>query len=177
MSKRVSLYIYLESPDLPFGLGSGSALIYGETGGVAEAVVRHCIPDKSKNALREIEFLGLRGDAPVKEATIHVGEAEIKVAVVNGLVNARKLLKEIDEGKKFYHLIEVMTCQGGCIGGAGQPHGLKETKQGRTEGLKNIDHSAMFKRAERNPVVVRMLSEMGEEKAHELLHVSYVKQE
>ena len=23
-----------------------------------------------------------------------------------------KLLKEIDEGKKFYHLIEVMTCQG-----------------------------------------------------------------
>ena len=165
----------LESPDLPFGLGSGSAAIYGETGGVAEAVVCHCIPDKSKNALREIEFLGLRGDAPVKEATIHVGEAEIKVAVVNGLVNARKLLKEIDEGKKFYHLIEVMTCQGGCIGGAGQPHGLKEAKQGRTEGLKNIDHSAMFKRAERNPVVVRMLGEMGEEKAHELLHVSYVK--
>ncbi len=165
----------LESPDLPFGLGSGSAAVYGGAGGVAGAGVRHCIPDKSKNALREIEFLGLRGDAPVKEATIHVGEAEIKVAVVNGLANARKLLKEIDEGKKFYHLIEVMTCQGGCIGGAGQPHGLKETKLERTEGLKNIDHSAMFKRAERNPVVVRMLSEMGEEKAHELLHVSYVK--
>ena len=53
----------LESPDLPFGLGSGAAVIYGTTGGVAEAVVRHCLPDKSKNALREISILGLRGDA------------------------------------------------------------------------------------------------------------------
>ena len=165
----------LESPDLPFGLGSGAAVIYGETGGVAEAVVRHCLPDKSKNALREIEFLGLRGDAPVKEATIHVGETELKLAVVNGLVNARKLLKEIDEGRKFYHLIEVMTCQGGCVGGAGQPYGLKATKLERGEGLQNMDHSAMFKRAERNPVVVRMLDEMGEQHAHELLHVHYAK--
>ena len=165
----------LESPDLPFGLGSGAAVIYGTTGGVAEAVVRHCLPDKSKNALREIEFLGLRGDAPVKEATIHVGETELKLAVVNGLVNARKLLKEIDEGRKFYHLIEVMTCQGGCVGGAGQPYGLKATKLERGEGLQNMDHSAMFKRAERNPVVVRMLDEMGEQHAHELLHVHYAK--
>ena len=31
---------------------------------------------------------------------------ELKLAVVNGLANAKKLLKEIDEGKKFYHLIE-----------------------------------------------------------------------
>ncbi|MCR5826420.1 MAG: iron hydrogenase small subunit, partial [Oscillospiraceae bacterium] len=38
------------------------------------------------------------------------------------------------------------------------------------------DHSASFKRAERNPVVMRMLEEMGEHKAHELLHVSYVKE-
>ena len=33
----------------------------------------------------------------------------------------------------------------------------------------------MFKRAERNPVVVRMLDEMGEQHAHELLHVHYAK--
>ena len=165
----------LESPDLPFGLGSGAAVIYGGTGGVAEAVVRHCLPDKSKNALREIEFMDLRGDAPVKEATIHVGDAEIKIAVVNGLVNARKLLREIDEGKKFYHLIEVVSCQGGCIGGAGQPYGLRAAKLARTDGLRDADHSATFKRAERNPVVTHMLEEMGAEKAHELLHVSYNK--
>ena len=46
----------LEAPDLPFGLGSGSATIYGTTGGVAEAVVRHCMPDKSRNTLRALEY-------------------------------------------------------------------------------------------------------------------------
>ena len=163
----------LESPDLPFGLGSGAAVIYGTTGGVAEAVVRHCLPDKSKNALREISILGLRGDAPIKETTVTIGDTELKLAVVNGLANARKLLKRIDEGEAFYHLIEVMTCQGGCVGGAGQPHGLKATKEKRGDGLHQSDNAAMFKRAERNPIVVRMMAEYGEERCHELLHVSY----
>ena len=165
----------LESPDLPFGLGSGAAVIYGVTGGVAEAVVRHCLPDKSKNALREISILGLRGDAPIKETTVTIGDTELKLAVVNGLANARKLLKRIDEGEAFYHLIEVMTCQGGCVGGAGQPYGLKTTKEKRGDGLHQSDNAAMFKRAERNPIVVRMMAEYGEERCHELLHVSYEK--
>ncbi len=167
--------VELESPDLPFGMGSGAATIYGMTGGVAESVVRYCVPDKSKNALREIEFMGLRGDAPVKEATLHLGDQELKLAIVNGLVNARKLLKEIDEGQKFYHLVEVMTCQGGCVGGAGQPQGFRETKLARGAGLTAADHSATFKRAERNPVATELLEKMGEKKAHKLLHVSYVK--
>ena len=163
----------LESPDLPFGLGSGAAVIYGTSGGVAEAVVRHCLPDKSKNALREISILGLRGDAPIKEASVMIGDTELKLAVVNGLANAKKLLKEIDEGKKFYHLIEVMTCQGGCVGGAGQPYGLRKSKEKRGDGLHLSDNAAMFKRAERNPVVAQMMAEYGEERCHELLHVSY----
>ena len=133
----------LESPDLPFGLGSGAAVIYGTTGGVAEAVVRHCLPDKSKNALREISILGLRGDAPIKETTVTIGDTELKLAVVNGLANARKLLKKIDEGEAFYHLIEVMTCQGGCVGGAGQPYGLKATKEKRGDGLHQSDNAAI----------------------------------
>ena len=163
----------LESPDLPFGLGSGAAVIYGTSGGVAEAVVRHCLPDKSKNTLREISILGLRGDAPIKEASVTIGDTELKLAVVNGLANAKKLLKEIDEGKKFYHLIEVMTCQGGCVGGAGQPYGLKKSKEKRGDGLHLSDNAAMFKRAERNPVVAQMMAEYGEERCHELLHVTY----
>ena len=102
-----------------------------------------------------------------------IGDTELKLAVVNGLANARKLLKRIDEGEAFYHLIEVMTCQGGCVGGAGQPYGLKATKEKRGDGLHQSDNAAMFKRAERNPIVVRMMAEYGEERCHELLHVSY----
>ena len=140
---------------------------------VRPATVRHCLPDKSKNALREISILGLRGDAPIKEASVTIGDTELKLAVVNGLANAKKLLKEIDEGKKFYHLIEVMTCQGGCVGGAGQPYGLKKSKEKRGDGLHLSDNAAMFKRAERNPVVAQMMAEYGEERCHELLHVTY----
>ena len=156
-----------------FGMGSGAAEIFGTSGGVAEAVLRCCLPDKSKNALREISILGLRGDAPIKEASVTIGDTELKLAVVNGLANAKKLLKEIDEGKKFYHLIEVMTCQGGCVGGAGQPYGLKKSKEKRGDGLHLSDNAAMFKRAERNPVVAQMMAEYGEERCHELLHVTY----
>ena len=165
----------LESPDMPFGLGSGAAIIYGTSGGVAEAVVRHCLPDKSKNALREISILGLRGDAPIKEASVTIGDTELKLAVVNGLANAKKLLKEIDEGKKFYHLIEVMTCQGGCVGGAGQPYGLYAAKKARGEGLYAADNAAMFKRAEKNPIVTQMLEDYGEQWCHDHLHVHYYK--
>ncbi|MDD5930877.1 MAG: [FeFe] hydrogenase, group A [Oscillospiraceae bacterium] len=165
----------LESPDLPFGLGSGSAAIYGTTGGVAESVVRYCLPDKSKNVLRELSFSPLRGNEAIREASIQVGEREIKLAVVHGLIHAQELLKAIDAGEAYYDLVEVMTCPGGCVGGAGQPHGLMPTKKERAEGLYNIDRSAPFKRAERNPVVRTFLEDYGEEKCHELLHVHYPK--
>ena len=38
------------------------------------------------------------------------------------------------------------------------------------------DNAAMFKRAERNPVVTQMMAEYGEERCHELLHVTYTKE-
>ena len=163
----------LESPDLPFGLGSGSGVIYGTTGGVAESVVRYCLPDKSKNVLRELSFSPLRGNEAVREATITVGDKEIKLAVVHGLIHAKELLKAIEAGEAYYDLVEVMTCPGGCVGGAGQPHGLMPVKKERAEGLYNIDRSAPFKRAERNPVVKDFLTHYTEEERHHLLHVHY----
>ena len=163
----------LESPDLPFGLGSGAAVIYGVTGGVAEAVVRHCLPDKSKNALRAVRVTDLRGDGAIREVTLTVEGQELRIAIVNGLIHAKELIADIEAGKCFYHLVEVMTCKGGCVGGAGQPYGLSGVKKKRGEGLYAADASAMFKRAEKNPIVTTMLKEYGEERCHELLHVHY----
>ena len=65
-----------ESPDLPFGLGSGAAVIYGVTGGVAEAVVRYCLPDKSKNALRAVSVTNLRGTDGIREGSFHTLNAK-----------------------------------------------------------------------------------------------------
>ena len=163
----------LESPDLPFGLGSGAAVIYGVTGGVAEAVVRHCLPDKSKNALRAVRVTDLRGDGSIRHVELNVDGQELRIAVVNGLIHAKELIADIEAGKCFYHLIEVMTCQGGCVGGAGQPYGLSNVKKKRGDGLYAADASAMFKRAEKNPIVTSLLREYGEEKCHALLHVHY----
>lgn len=168
--------IELESPELPFGLGSGAGVIYGTTGGVAEAVIRFCLPDKSTNVLRELQYSPLRGNRAIRVAVVKVGDRDVHLAIVHGLANAQKLLKEIEEGSAYFDLVEVMTCQGGCVGGAGQPHGVKQDKRDRAEGLYTLDRMAPFKRAERNPVVGSFLETITEEDRHRLLHVNYVKE-
>ena len=162
-----------EAPDLPFGLGSGAAVIYGVTGGVAEAVVRYCLPDKSNNALQAIRVTDLRGDGAIREVNLTVERQELHLAIVNGLSHAKELIADVEAGKRFYHLVEVMTCQGGCVGGAGQPYGLTAAKKRRGAGLYEADSSAMFKRAEKNPIVTRLLEDYGPDRCHELLHVHY----
>ena len=164
-----------ESPDLPFGLGTGAATIFGATGGVAEAVVRYCLPDKSRNALQEIQFSGLRGKEPLRTATFQVGDLTVRVAVVHGLINAQKLLKEIEAGNAYYDLVEVMTCQGGCVGGAGQPHGLMAQKDRRAAGLYDADRAATIKHSERNPIVSELYADGLKDRHKELLHVHYGK--
>ena len=163
----------LESPDLPFGLGSGAAVIYGTTGGVAEAVVRHCLPDKSKNALRTIEHSGLRGTDAVRFAEVTINGRKVRAAIVHGLGSAAKLLDQIRSGEVQADLVEVMSCRTGCVGGAGQPYALMAKKLQRAQGLYEIDRSAMFKRSERNPVIDAMYANGLADRAHELLHIEY----
>ena len=161
-----------ESPDLPFGMGTGSATIFGTTGGVAEAVARRVLEDKTRNTMQALEFSGLRGMESIREVSLPVGDKILKVAIVHGLVNAKKLLKDIEDGNAYYDLIEVMTCKTGCVGGAGQPYGLLSVKEQRADGLYAADQTAVIRHSERNPLVVDMLNKMGDRK-HELLHVHY----
>ena len=51
------------------------------------------------------------------------------------MINAKKLLADIEAGSAYYDLIEVMTCKTGCVGGAGQPYGLLPVKHQRSAGL------------------------------------------
>ena len=138
-----------ESPDLPFGMGTGAATIFGTTGGVAEAVARRVVEDKSKNTLQAIQFSGIRGSETIRAVTLPVGDRALRIAVVHGLVNAQKLLDDIESGQEYFDLVEVMTCKTGCVGGAGQPYGLIPVKQQRAEGLYEADRTALIKRSER----------------------------
>ena len=162
-----------EAPDLPFGMGTGAATIFGTTGGVAEAVARRVVEDKSKNTLQAIQFSGIRGTDAIRSVTLPVGDRVLRIAVVHGLVNAQTLLKDIEEGRAYYDLVEVMTCKTGCVGGAGQPHGLTAVKQKRAAGLYEADRSALIKRSERNPIVAELLEGELKGRTHELLHVEY----
>ena len=162
-----------ETPDLPYGIGTGSATIFGTTGGVAEAVARRVVAEKSKNALQMLQFSGLREPDSIRSVSLPVGDKVLQVAVVHGLVKARKLLKDIEEGTAYYDLVEVMTCKTGCVGGAGQPHALIPQKRQRADGLYEADRDAMIQNSEFNPIVHKLYAEGLAERAHELLHVHY----
>ena len=162
-----------ESPDLPFGMGTGAAVIFGTTGGVAEAVARRVVEDKSKNTMQALQFSGLRDTGVIREVSLPVGDRVLRIAVVHGLVNAKKLLADIEAGEAYYDLIEVMTCKTGCVGGAGQPRGLIPVKRQRGDGLYEADRTALIKRSESNPIAVEMLNGVLKDRTHELLHVHY----
>lgn len=92
---------------------------------------------------------------------------------VHGLINAKKLLADIEAGSVYYDLIEVMTCKTGCVGGAGQPYGLLLVKHQRSAGLYEADRTSLIKRSESNPIATDMPKGMLKGRTHELLHVHY----
>ena len=162
-----------EGLDDPMGVSTGAGVIFGTTGGVAEAVARRVVEDKSKNTLQAIQFSGIRGSETIRAVTLPVGDRALRIAVVHGLVNAQKLLDDIESGQEYFDLVEVMTCKTGCVGGAGQPYGLIPVKQQRAEGLYEADRTALIKRSERNPIVTKLLEGALKGRTHQLLHVEY----
>ncbi|SFL50864.1 [FeFe] hydrogenase, group A [Pelosinus propionicus] len=164
-----------EAVDMPFGTTSGSGIIFGVTGGVTEAVIRRLSDDKSAFGLRAIAFTGVRGMQGVKEARIDCNGREVKIAIVSGLKNADDLIRSIQAGEKQYDFVEVMSCPGGCIGGAGQPVTNRDGKYNRGAGLYNADRMSNIKRSEENPIIKELYDGMLKDKVHKLLHVNYLK--
>jgi NADH-quinone oxidoreductase subunit G len=114
----------------------------------------------------------------VRTATVDADGLVIKVAVAHGLGNARKLMEEVKEGKSPYHLIEVMACPGGCVGGGGQPVGFDiALRHLRGETLYKEDKSLPVRRSHENPAIIEIyrdyLKEPLGEKSHHLLHTGY----
>lgn len=172
------------------GLGTGAGAIFGTTGGVMEAALRTVVEIAGGKLMGKPEYTAVRGFEGLKEATVTIppnpegplknnAPVEVRVAVANGLGNAKKLLKDIEEGTCKYHFIEVMACPGGCIGGGGQPRSKdKQILAKRQAALYSVDERSSIRRSHENPVVreiyTRYLGEPYSEKAEELLHTQYV---
>lgn len=162
-----------ESSDMPFSLYSGAGVIFGVTGGVTEAVIRGVVEDKSSKALKEIEFIGVRGMDGVKICEVPFGEKNLRIGVVSGLANAENLIDKIQSGEEHFDFVEVMACPGGCVAGAGQPFSLKEGNKERAKGLYKVDKVTQIKRSQENPVLISLYNGLLKERSKELLHVHY----
>jgi iron-only hydrogenase group A len=169
--------------DDPFGVTTGAAVIFGNTGGVMEAALRTAYEILTGQALDNVNIQAVRGMEGVREATIMVGDLPVKAAVAHGLANARQVLEGIKDGRfKDYHFIEIMCCPGGCIGGGGQPQPTsEEIRKARIRAIYEEDEAMKIRKSHENPAVMKLYEEfLGEplsHKSHELLHTHYTPRE
>ena len=78
---------------------SGAGVIYGASGGVMESAIRAAYKKLSGQRMPQLELQEVRGIHGFKKAEIKVGDKTIKVAVANGIANAKQILEEL--GYKF----------------------------------------------------------------------------
>jgi len=172
-----------EDFDKFMGESSGAGVIFGRTGGVIEAAVRTAASWLDGKTVEKVEYQQLRGYDGIREATIKVGDIDLKIGIAHGLGNARTLLENIRDGVADYHAIEIMGCPGGCVSGGGQPfYGNDRTIiEKRAEGLNNADRNKAVRCSHENEEIKALykdfLGEPGGKKAHELLHTSYTKRD
>ena len=193
--------------DKPLGIYSSAGAIYGASGGVMESALRSAdyffrVLDKegnlepiingklknykpqksrskasSKISKSRIKFKKVRGMQGIKTAKINIAGRKLKIAVVNGLNNARKMLESLKDNKMKYDYVEVMACPGGCIGGGGQPLPVdSEIRKKRAEALYEVGRNLPIKTAHENPSVLEVYSKYfkgNEELISEMLHNKY----
>ena len=165
--------------DSPLGTGTGAAVIFGATGGVMDAALRSAYYLVTGKNPDPDAFEQVRGSKPWKEAAFDIpGAGKVRVAVVSGLANTRKLMEAVDNGEVDYDFVEVMACPGGCAGGGGQPiHEGVEMAASRSSQLWKLDAKAPIRFSHENPDVQALYraylkAPLGE-KSHHLLHTDH----
>ena len=165
--------------DSPLGSGTGAAVIFGATGGVMDAALRSAYYLVTGKNPDPDAFEQVRGSKPWKEATFDIpGAGNVRVAVVSGLANTRRLMEAVDSGEADYDFVEVMACPGGCAGGGGQPiHEGVEMASSRSSQLWKLDANADIRFSHENPDIQTLyrayLKKPLGEKAHHLLHTDH----
>ena len=173
--------------DDPMGEASGAGAIFGTTGGVMEAAIRTAVDILENKNMDKLEYKEVRGEKGIKEAVLNIAGNEIKIAVVSGLANARKIMEQIKAGTSPYHFIEIMACPGGCVVGGGQPiksSKIRETvdvRKLRADALYEIDEKSTIRKSHENQAIKQIYEEYlekpGSHKAHKYLHTTYSKKE
>lgn len=178
-SLNIDIYSLPEDDfDSPCGDGTGAGVIFGATGGVMEAALRTCYKLATGENPDPDAFYGIRGMDGWREASIDIADTTVKIAVVSGLANARRLIEAVRKGRVFYHFVEVMACPGGCVGGGGQPiHEGREMAEIRSKNLYFLDSRSELRFSHENPEIQKVYDEYLEKPlsrmAHKLLHTDH----
>lgn len=169
-----------EKFDSIFGESTGAADIFANTGGVIEAVARTATKTLT-GEIKDVNFNAVRGLTGTREANIEIGETTLRLCVVSGLANARKVLDKVKSGEAKFDAIEIMACPGGCVNGGGQP--IRDDMEqidvikARQAGIYNIDKNKIKRVSCDNEEIQTLYKEYLEKpnshKAHELLHTTY----
>ena len=165
--------------DMPFddvfGAGSGAGVIFGSTGGVMEAALRSAYFLATGENPDPDAFSEVRGSGGWREATFNLAGQELKIAIVSGLGNVRRLIDAVRSGQEEYDFVEVMACPGGCVGGGGQPFRDGEEKASERAGiLYSLDNVNDIRFSHENPTVIELYENFLDaplsEKSHHYLH-------
>ena len=162
-------------PHSPFHIRSTAAKLYGVSGGVTEAILRTVYFLLTGVELEPYKFGEVRSGSGPKFFTMEAGKYKVKTAVVSGMSQVQKLLKEIEAGKKNLNFIEVMACPGGCINGGGQKIGASDKDiKTRSKVLYEMDEKENIRVAHKNPIVHELYQKYFDaplsNKAVEFLH-------
>lgn len=116
--------------NVPFSKGSAAGYKMTYSGGKAETVALQLdyLINGDKNH-PTIKFSPPKNPTSKKEVKLKIGKYEVGFAWVSGIAEAQEYLDTLKaEGRKDIHYIEIMACQGGCVGGGGQPVNLRFEK-------------------------------------------------
>ncbi len=116
--------------------------LYGRTGGVSEAVwdiIDQLFPEKRKL------FTSIQAD---------------------GMIDCKKLLTDLEEGKLHASFIEGMGCKGGCVGG---PKAIIPATEGR-ECVNDVAYESAVKIPVHGQVLLALLERLGVENFEDLKH-------
>ena len=171
-----------ETPfDSPLGTGTGAAVVFGSTGGVMDAALRTAYRMVTGSNPDPDAFHAIRGMDGWKEAVFEIpGAGAVRIAVVSGLGNTRKLMRALEQGDVSYDFVEVMVCPGGCAGGGGQPfqEGMELAGE-RGETLYEIDRNNPVRFSHENASVQKAYDDFFDKplshRSHELLHTDQTK--
>lgn len=149
--------------DSMFNCYSSDAAFFGASGGVSSAIIN--------NIGAKVLEINTKEDDAVVEMLVKIKNKDFWIAKVCGLANVRKIIQDLKNNKCKYSLVEVMACDGGCIGGTGQPKTQAQNLDKRRQLLKVASDNQEVKNTEQNTILTNIYNEfITDDVACKLLH-------